>query len=50
MNDAKWKEYDKVWTSTNYSNSGTFHGLVEGLLTFDAILSDDQVRQLFPKR
>jgi hypothetical protein len=50
MNDQKWKDYDQVWTFTNYSYCGTFQGLVAGLLAFDTILTDDQVRQLFPKR
>jgi hypothetical protein len=49
MNDPKWKEYDEVWTFTNYSYGGTFQGIVAGLLTFDTVLSDDQVHQLFPK-
>lgn len=50
VNDETWKEHDKVLTFTNYSYGGTFHGLVAGLLTFDAILTGDQVRQLFPKK
>jgi hypothetical protein len=47
MNDEKFREYDKVWTFTNYSYGGTFQGLVAGLLSFNVILSDDQVKQLF---
>jgi hypothetical protein len=50
MNDEKWKEHDKVLTFTNYSYGGTFHGLVAGLLTFDTILTGDQLRQLFPEQ
>jgi hypothetical protein len=49
MNDTEFKEYDKAWTFTNYSYGGTFQGLVAGLLTFDTILSDEQVKRLFPK-
>jgi hypothetical protein len=48
--DDDWKEHDKVLTFTDYSCGETFHGLVAGLLTFDAVLTSDQVRQLFPKR
>jgi hypothetical protein len=46
MNDEKWKEGDKALTFTDYADGGTFHGLVAGLLTFDAILTGDQVRRL----
>lgn len=46
MNDEKWKDHDKVLTFTDFSDGGTFHGLVAGLLTCDAILTGDQVRHL----
>lgn len=48
--DDEWKEHDKVLTFTDYSCGETFHGLVSELLTFDAVLTSDQVRQLLPKR
>jgi hypothetical protein len=44
-----WREHDKVWTFTNYSYGGTFHGLVAELLSFDTVLSDEQVHQLFQR-
>ncbi len=47
INDSEWNKDDKAWTFTNYSNGRTFRGLIAGLLTFDTILSDDQVLQLF---
>ncbi len=46
MNDEEWKEADKELTFTDYSDAGTFHGHVAGLLTFDAILTDDQACRL----
>lgn len=46
VNDRQWKEADKVLTFTDYSDGGTFHGHVAGLLTFDAILTDDQACRL----
>jgi hypothetical protein len=49
INDTTWRESDKVLTFTDYSNGNTFKGLVAGILTFDTILSAEQVRQLFPK-
>jgi hypothetical protein len=49
MNDAKWKKSDKVFTFTNYADAGTFEGLVAGLLTFNSVLSDNQIRLLFPR-
>jgi hypothetical protein len=50
MNDEKWREADKVWTFTNYSGGGTFQGLVGGLLSFDNILSEDEIKQLFSNK
>jgi hypothetical protein len=50
INDATWRESDKVLTFTDYSNGNTFKGLVAGILIFDRILSADQMRRLFPKR
>ena len=50
LSDERFREYDKVWTFTNYSYCGTFEGLVGGLLSFNAILSDDQVKQLFSNK
>jgi hypothetical protein len=50
MNDEKFRGYDKVWTFTNYSYGGTFQGLIGGLLSFDKILSDDQIKQLFSSK
>ena len=47
INDEKFREYDKVWTFTNYSYGGTFQGLVAGLLSFNTVLSDDEVKRLF---
>jgi hypothetical protein len=49
INDTRWRESDKVLTFTDYSNGNTFEGLVAGIITFDTILSADQVRRLFPK-
>jgi len=49
MNDAKWKESDKVVTFTDYANGGTFQGFVAGLLTFNSILAPNQMRRLFPR-
>jgi hypothetical protein len=50
VNDMKWKESDKELTFTDGATGGTFRGLVAGLLTFDSILSPDQVRLLFPTK
>lgn len=50
INDAKWRDSDKHLTFTDGANGGTFRGLVAGLLTFDAILSPEQVPRLFPKK
>jgi len=46
ITDEKFKESDKVWTFTNYSDAGTFQGLIGGLLSFNGILSDDEIKQL----
>jgi hypothetical protein len=48
ISDEKFREYDKVWTFTNYSDAGTFQGMVAGLLSFNSVLSDDEVKKLFP--
>jgi len=50
MNDEKWRESDKVLTFTDGATGGTFRGLVAGLLTFNSVLSPNQVRLLFPNK
>jgi hypothetical protein len=50
VNDAKWRDSDKVWTFTDFSSGDTFQGLVAGLLTFDTVLSDDQVMRISPQK
>jgi len=50
MNDEKWKEADKVLTFTDCANGGTFRGLVAGLLTFNSVLTSNQVSLLFPNK
>jgi hypothetical protein len=47
-NDEKWKESDKHLTFTDYSHGEAYRGLVGGLLVFNSVLSDEQVRRLFP--
>lgn len=50
MENEERREQDKVWTFTNYANAGTFQGLVGGLLSFNTILSDEQMKQLFSNK
>jgi hypothetical protein len=50
MNDETWKESDKVLTFTDYSDGGTIHGYIAELLTFDSILTGEQVGRLFWQR
>jgi hypothetical protein len=37
---------DRVWSFTNYSNSGTFKGLIGELDVFNTVLTDDEVASL----
>jgi len=50
LNDETWRESDREFMLTDYGDGGNFQGLVAGLLTFDSILSSNQVRQVFPIR
>jgi len=50
ISDAKWKDSDKHLTFTDGANGGTFRGAVAGLLTFNTVLSANQMRLLFPNK
>jgi serine/threonine protein kinase/thiol-disulfide isomerase/thioredoxin len=43
---SKAEQSDKVWTTTNYSNGGAFRGLLDELVVYGRILTDQEIASL----
>ena len=40
------KDKDRVWTTTNFSNSGTFKGQIDELIIYDKALTEEQLAKV----
>ena len=40
------KDRDRVWTTINYSNSGTFKGMIDELIIYDTALTAEQLAKV----